>query len=93
MDFYYPYVGRDREKGIYDQTKRYWQEFNESIVEVARKHGIPVAKVFQAFHGSDGTDDPVKKNYLDQDGRHSSEEGMRVIAAEFQKLGYEYAAP
>jgi len=93
MDFYYPYIGRDQEKGIYSETKRWWQEFNKRIVEVAGKHGIPVAKIFEAFHGSGGNDDPAEKNYLDADGRHSSEEGMKVIAAEFHKLGYEYASP
>jgi lysophospholipase L1-like esterase len=93
MDFYYPYVGRDQEKGIYNQTKRSWQRFNKCIIQAARKHGIPVAQVFQAFHGSHGNDDPAEKGYLDPDGKHSSEAGMKVIAEEFRKLGYGYASP
>jgi lysophospholipase L1-like esterase len=94
MDFYYPpYIRRDQEKGTYNQTMRYWQEFNRCIIEVARKHGIPVAKVFQTFHGPDGNDDPTEKNYIHKDGDHPSEEGMKVIAEEFRKLGYGYASP
>jgi lysophospholipase L1-like esterase len=93
MDFYYPYVGYDQEMGIYNQTKRYWQKFNKCIVQAARKRSIPVAKVFQAFHGPDGKDDPAEKGYLDRDGKHPSEEGIKVIAEEFRKLGYEYASP
>ncbi|HEC62206.1 MAG TPA: SGNH/GDSL hydrolase family protein [bacterium] len=93
MDFYYPNVGRDQEKGIYNQIKSSWQKFNKCIIQAARKRGIPVAKVFQAFHGPHGNDDPAEKGYLDKDGLHSSEEGKKIIAAEFQKLGYEYASP
>ena len=93
MDFYYPYVGRDQQQGIYDQTKRYWQEFNKCIIQIARNHGVPVANVFEAFHGPQGNDDPAEKGYLAWDGKHPSEEGMKVIAEEFRKLGYEYASP
>ncbi len=93
MDFYYPYVGIYQARGIYNQNKQYWQEFNKCIVQVSQKYGIPVAKVFEAFHGPQGNDDPVEKGYLDGWDIHSSEEGEKVIAAEFQKLGYEYASP
>ena len=93
MDFYYPYVAKDQEKGIYKKKKSDWQKFNNCIIQTARKHGIPVAKVFQAFNGPHGNDDPAEKGYLDSDGKHSSEEGMKVIAEEFRKLGYEYASP
>ena len=93
MDFYYPYVGKDQEKGIYNQNKRYWQKFNKSIVQAARKRGIPVATVFAAYNGLDGNDDPVDKGYIAGDRLHPSEEGMKVIAEEFRKLGYEYASP
>jgi hypothetical protein len=93
MDFYYPYVGKDQEKGRYNQNKRYWQKFNKSIVQAARKRGIPVADVFAAYNGLDGNDDPVDKGYIAGDRLHPSEEGMKVIAEEFRKLGYEYASP
>jgi len=93
MDFYYPYVGKDQEKGIYNQNKRYWQKFNKSIVQAARKRGIPVATVFAAYNGLDGNDDPVDKGYIASDRLHPSEEGMKVIAEEFRKLGYEYTSP
>jgi lysophospholipase L1-like esterase len=93
MDFYYPYVRRDQERGIYDETKRWWHQFNECIVDTARKHGIPAARVFEAYNGPDGNDDPREKGYLYPDDRHSSDEGMKVIAREFQKLGYQHASP
>jgi lysophospholipase L1-like esterase len=97
MDFYYPYVGRDQEKGTYNENKRYWQEFNKCIIQASQNCGIPVAKVFEAFNGPHGNDDPAKKGYLagagTGNGLHSSQEGMKVIAEEFRKLGYGYASP
>jgi len=93
MDFYYPYVSYDQEKGIYNQTKRYWQKFNKCIVQAARKRGIPVANVFAVYNGLDGNNDPVDKGYITYDRFNPSEEGMKVIAEEFRKLGYEYASP
>ncbi len=92
MDFYYAYVGSDQ-AGEYNQNKQIWQEFNKCIVQVSQKYGIPVAKVFEAFHGPQGNDDPAEKGYLLLYDIHSSEEGEKVIAEEFQKLGYEYASP
>ena len=93
MDFYYPFVGCDQEMGKYNQNKRYWQKFNKCIVQAARKRGIPVANVFAVYNGLDGNDDPVDKGYIAGDRLHPSEEGMKVIAEEFRKLGYEYASP
>jgi hypothetical protein len=96
MDFYYPFVSYDQEMGKYNQNKRYWQKFNKCIVQSARKRGIPVANVFAIYNGLDGSDDPVEKGYISSDrliAKDPSEEGMKVIAEEFHKLGYEFASP
>jgi len=92
MDFYFPYVGRHKRKGIYSTTKKYWMDFNECIFQAARRNGIPVANIFTAYNGSDGNDDPVDKGYMASDRLHPSELGMDVIAEEFRKLGYQYAS-
>jgi len=91
MDFYCPYVGQHKEKGIYSSTKQYWMKFNKCIIQAGRRHSIPVARVFEAFNGPLGDDDPVDKGYL-ADGVHSNEKGMKLIAEEFRKLGYQHAS-
>ena len=93
MDFYYPYVGKDQEKGIYKQNKRYWLKFNKCIIKSARERNIPVANVFTAYNGLNGNEDPVERGYIADDHLHPSEDGMDVIAEEFRKLGYGYASP
>ncbi len=90
MDFYFPYVGRYKEKGIYSSTKQYWMKFNECIIQAGRRHGIPVANVFEAFNGPLGDDDPADKGYLSVDKKHSSVSGLELIAEEFRKLGYQH---
>ena len=89
MDFYCPYLRLYTDRGIYEDTKRYWMEFNKCIAEVAEKHGIPVAQVFQAMNGVHGDDDPNEKGYLASDGIHLSDEGYQVVAKLVRELGYE----
>ncbi|SMX24060.1 SGNH/GDSL hydrolase family protein [Boseongicola aestuarii] len=88
MDFYFPYVEAHRDMGIYESTKQDWKRFNECIATAGSRHGVAVAQVHKAFNGPLGDDDPAKKGYLDSGGKHSSEEGMQVIAEEFRRLGY-----
>ena len=88
MDFYFPYVAAHKDRGIYESTKKDWKRFNECIFAAGRRHGVPVAQVHNAFNGPLGDDDPLAKGYLDAGGKHSSEEGMRVIAEQFRSLGY-----
>jgi lysophospholipase L1-like esterase len=92
MDYYFPFVAQYKEQGIYGSTKGYWKNFNESITQSAQTREIPAARVFQAFNGRNGEEDPVAKGYIDYDGLHPSEQGYELIAAEFRKLGYQYAS-
>jgi hypothetical protein len=89
MDFYFPYVQSYKDSGIYEDTKHHWVEFNKCIAEVAEKHGIPVAQVFQAMNGIHGDDDPNEKGYLASNSLTLSDEGYWVVAKLFRELGYE----
>ena len=89
MDFYCPYLRLYTDRGIYEDTKRYWMEFNKCIAEVAEKYGIPVAQVFQAMNGVHGDDDPREKGYLVPGGKNLSDEGYKVVAKLFREIGYE----
>ena len=89
MDFYCPYVEPHKNSGIYEDTKHHWMEFNKVIAEVAGKHGIPVAKVFQAMNGTDGDTDPNAQGYLSLDEKHLNDEGYQFVANLFRELGYD----
>ncbi len=88
MDFYYPWVQEHKRKDIWSTTKIGVLAFNDCIVQAGRRYGIPTARVFRAFHGPSGDEDPAEQGYLAYDGRHPSDKGKAAIAEEFRKLGY-----
>jgi hypothetical protein len=47
---YWP-VAESKQKGVFEGLNRYWQAANEYLIKVAGEHGIPVARVSQAFNG------------------------------------------
>jgi lysophospholipase L1-like esterase len=49
---------------------------------------VPYAKVYLAFNGPSGDEDPAAKGYLSFDGLHPNDTGHRVIAGKLRLLGY-----
>ncbi len=78
--------------GVFDVINTYKQEANEHIIQVASEHHIPVARVYAAFRGPNGDEDPMDKGYV-YDYLHPTEEGADLMAELFRELGYEYAPP
>jgi lysophospholipase L1-like esterase len=91
MDFYFPYVARYQELGIYQEIKEYWIAFSECIISSASGRNIPTARIFLLFNGATGDEDPIEKGWIAWDDLHPNEKGMELIVAEFRKLGYRYA--
>jgi hypothetical protein len=87
---YWP-VAESKQKGVFEGLNRYWQAANEYLIKVAGEHGIPVARVSQAFNGPNGDQDPMDNGYVIADHLHPSEKGFDVIAKLIRELGYEYA--
>ena len=93
MEYGYPWVNRDKELGIYEDIKPHWEALNEHIVQAASEHNIPVARVYLAFNGPNGDEDPGDKGYIGADGNHPSEAGHALIADLHPELGYEPLGP
>ena len=94
MEYGYPWVNRDKELGIYEDLKPCFVEaFSEHIVQAASEHNIPVARVYLAFNGPNGDEDPGDKGYMQSDGEHPSEAGHALIADLHRELGYEPLGP
>jgi len=88
MNLYCPYAGAYRKTGVTGKALPYWMRFNGCLAGVSRAHGIPMADIFAAFNGADGSADPAERGLIAGDGLHPSSEGMKLIAAEFRKLRY-----
>lgn len=97
MDIYNPYVRTDKasdtwqnDGGLNDLQvfKTYVDEVNDHIATTSDTRNVPYAKVYLAFNGTNGDEDPGAKGYLSFDGLHPNDTGHRIIAGELRKLGY-----
>lgn len=70
----------------------YWKAGEEYLEQVAAEYGIPVAQVFDAFHGPDGTSIPCDQGLLQADCLHPAPDGYLLMATLLHDLGYEPAA-
>ncbi|MFN2233737.1 MAG: SGNH/GDSL hydrolase family protein [Anaerolineales bacterium] len=91
-DAYNPTLARWEKDGTFDACQACWGNYNAAIHQAAAKFDIPVAKVYDAWNGSDHNQDPNDKGYT-KDGIHPNELGAQVIAEELRKLGYDPVTP
>lgn len=76
----------------FDVVYPYWREAQEYVEQVAGRHGIPVAQVFDDFMGTDGLYvDLVADGLVSSGGFHPTAEGAERIATLVHDLGYDLA--
>lgn len=86
-DVYNPFAGISD----YRVLKPYLDDVNNHIAATSAANNIPCAKVYRAFNGPDGNEDPAVKGYLspyDPSRVHPSDLGHKVIADLLRDLGY-----
>jgi hypothetical protein len=86
-------VRETKASGSFEMFNQYWREANAHVIEVATSYHIPVARVYDAFMGPDGVQDPRDYGLLGPDGLHPTSEGSDLAAELFQKLGYGNGPP
>jgi lysophospholipase L1-like esterase len=97
MDLYNPYVKDDKvsdtwqdDGGLNDFQvfKQYLDQVNSHIATTSASTKIPYARVYLAFNGPNGDEDPRAKGYISFDGLHPNDTGHRIIADKLRELGY-----
>lgn len=97
MDIYNPYVRTDKASDTWQNDgglndfqvfRSYVEEVNNHIATTSDTRNVPYAKVYLAFNGTLGDEDPGSKGYLTFDGLHPNDTGHRIIAGELRQLGY-----
>ncbi|HWR34455.1 MAG TPA: SGNH/GDSL hydrolase family protein [Clostridia bacterium] len=88
MDIYNPFVAEQMVLGNLGQTKPYLDAVNVHIESSAQQNGIRCAKVYLAFNGAQGLDDPVSKGLISIDGFHASDAGHKLMADLLRGFGY-----
>ena len=94
MDMYDPFIVTDsstntwpNDGGLNDHQafKPYLDELNNYIRTTATINNIPCARIFVAYNGASGTEDPVGKGYISGlDGLHPNDSGHGVIATQMR---------
>lgn len=87
-DLYMINTGYKLETGTLDVSNPYWKAGMDYVEESAARYGIPVAQVYDAFMGPDGTDDPYLKGLLDDDQLHPNAAGAALMADLLDQFGY-----
>jgi len=88
MDIYNPFVAQLMVNGTFLTVKTYLDQVNAHIASSTAANGIPMARVYEAFNGPNGDQDPVTKGYISFDGFHASDAGHRVMADLLRNLEY-----
>jgi lysophospholipase L1-like esterase len=97
MDIYNPYVARDSRadswaddggRNDFAVFKPYLDEANAHIAATSAREQIPMARVYTAFNGPDGTNDPVATGLIAFDGMHPNEAGHTLMADLLRGLAY-----
>jgi hypothetical protein len=91
MDTWQLKVRETKESGSFGMYNQHWREANAHIFEVATRCGIPVARIYDAFMGVDGIEDPRELGLVGSDGLHPTRDGSALMAELFRNLGYDYA--
>jgi lysophospholipase L1-like esterase len=100
-DIYNPYVNVDRASDTWPGDagndlavlKPYVDDVNAYILNTSTAQNIGCARVYLAFNGPFGTDDPADKGLLAFDRFHPNSAGHARIAQLLRQLGYEQDVP
>jgi lysophospholipase L1-like esterase len=96
MDIYNPYVDEDKAKDSWSEAsnvndftilKFYLDDVNQYIAQTSVSFGA-FAKVYEAFNGLAGDEDPAGKGLLAFDGFHPNKAGYALMAELLRDLGY-----
>jgi lysophospholipase L1-like esterase len=86
MDIYNPYPSVDAAR--IDLFKPYLDQINSYLCGSAAVRGIACARVYAAFNGPDGIEDPVPRGLITFDGIHPSDLGHALITDLLSELAY-----
>jgi hypothetical protein len=81
-----------RETGNFEEFRRCVAALDEAIFEVGAEHGIPVADTGAVMNGPNHDQDPSDRGLL-YDGIHENDDGAKIVAEVFRRLGYEPIVP
>ena len=92
-DIYNPLVSPWNEAGVFDACTECWENMSHAARLAAEAYNIPFLSRYDAFNGTEHTEDPREKGYIHGDGEHPSELMNQRTAELLSQMGYEPVSP
>jgi hypothetical protein len=88
-DIYMPIVSPWNEAGVFDACTECWENQCRAARLAAQAYNIPFLSRYDAFNGTDHSEDPIEKGLIFIDGSHLSGLGQQYTAELLAQMGYE----
>jgi len=92
-DIYNPLVSPWNEAGVFEACSECWENMSQAARLAAEAYNIPFLSRYDAFNGTEHTEDPREKGYIHGDGEHPSELMNQRTAELLSQMGYEPVSP
>jgi predicted dienelactone hydrolase len=92
-DVYNPLVSPWTEGGIFEACTECWENMSHAARLAAEAYNIPFLSRYDAFNGTNHSEDPREKAYIQADGEHPTELANQFTAELLSRMGYEPVSP
>ncbi len=92
-DTYNPLVSPWNEGGVFEACTECWENLSHAVRLAAEAYNIPFLSRYDAFNGTNHTEDPREKGYIRSDGEHPTELACEFTAQLLSQMGYDPVSP
>jgi len=92
-DVYNPLVSPWREAGVFEACTECWENMSQAARLAAGAYNIPFLSRYDAFNGTNHSEDPREKGYILADGEHPTELANEFTAELLSQMGYDPVSP
>jgi predicted dienelactone hydrolase len=92
-DIYNPLVSPWNEGGVFEACTECWENMSHAARLAAEAYNIPFLSRYDAFNGTNHTEDPREKGYIRSDGEHPTELASQFTAELLSQMGFDPVSP
>jgi predicted dienelactone hydrolase len=92
-DIYNPLASPWNEAGVFKACTECWENMSRAARLAAEAYNIPFLSRYDAFNGTNHSEDPREKGYIRSDGEHPTELASQFTADLLSQMGYDPVLP
>ncbi len=92
-DIYNPLVRPWNEGGVFKACTQCWENMSHAARLAAEAYNIPFFSRYDAFNGTNHTEDPREKKFIRSDGEHPTQLASQFTAELLSQMGYDPVLP